>query len=1017
MTENFSLGYWIKRQRRAHDMTQEQLARLAGVATVTLRKIEADDRRPSLQLVQRLADIFRLDEDERERLLHVARADLAPDHLAVATQPIDTSSDASPLHTPPLPTGTVTFLFTDIEGSTRLWERHPHAMPATLKRHDAILQEAIGGHGGAIFSTGGDGFCAAFARATDALSAALMAQQALHSATWGETGPLQVRMALHTGVVVLGGDDYQGLALSRVARLLAAGHGGQILLSRATEQLVREHLPPDVTLRALGEHRLKDLTYPEHIVQLITPDLPADFPPLKTLTVQRTNLPIQPTPLIGRTQDVAAVLNRLQRTDVRLMTLTGPGGVGKTRLALQTTAELLDAFADGCWFVNLASTNDPVQVVSAIAQTLGVPETADTPPLDSLKAYLRDKQQLLLLDNFEQVADAAPLVAELLTSAPCLKVLVTSRAVLHLSGEHEYSVPPLMLPDSQHLLSADRLSQYAAVALFIDRAQAVKSDFAITNANAPAVAEICYRLDGLPLAIELAAVRLKQFGPEALLKRLEQRLPLLTGGPLDLPVRQQTIRNTIDWSYNLLEAGEQTLFARLGVFVGGCTLEAVAAVCQPETDLSLDVLDRLGSLVSQSLLREEIGPDGEPRFIMLETIREYALELLDASGTAGVLRQAHAGYYIRLAETVEQEILSGQEVWKHRLERDYDNVRAALSWALQTGAIDTAMRLSGAIWRFWEREHMREGRDWLEQTLSASAMSTTPISAAVLVKVLNGAGTLARNQGDYARAQILYTESLALSETLEDKQGIAWVLNALGTIQREQGNHVQAQALHEKSLAISQEIGNKRGIAWALDCLGMVAGEQDDHASAFELFSKSLELRRELGYTAGIANALLNLGSVALLQDEFDQAAALSEESLALQRALGDAGGVALSLFNLGTAVLHQGDVERSVMLFEEGLTLGQELGDVRTVAYCLEGLADTARMQEQPARAARLWGAARALRDANKIPLPPAERNQYEASVAAVRTSLDRATFESNWAVGRAMRLEQAVAYALGRE
>ena len=543
-----------------------------------------------------------------------------------------------------LPTGTVTFLFTDIEGSTTRWEQHREAMQAALARHDAILRQAIEAHGGQVFKTVGDAFYAVFATAPDALQAAITAQQTLQAEPWPEAlAPVLVRMALHTGAAEQREGDYFGPPLNRIARLLAAGHGGQILLSMATHGLIRDQRPPGVELRDLGEHRLKDLTMPEHIFQVVAPTLPSGFPPLKTLDVRPSNLPMQRSPLIGREREVAAVAALLRRDDVGLVTLLGPGGVGKTRLSLQVAVDLLDDFKDGVWFVNLAPITDPALVPSTIAQTLGVKEAGGEPLPETLKAYLREKRLLLLLDNFEQVVAAAPLVADLLASARHLKVLITSREVLHLYGEHEYPVPPLALPDLKHLPPLDYLSQYAAVALFIQRAQAIKPDFQVTNANAPAVAEICARLDGLPLAIELAAVRVRLFPPEALLGRLEHRLKALAGGARDLPARQQTLRGTIDWSYQLLDPAEQTLFARLGVFVGGCTLEAAEAVCNPDGALPLEVLDALTSLVDKSLLRQHGDRtstlDSEPRFGMFETVREYALERLAASGEENLVRR------------------------------------------------------------------------------------------------------------------------------------------------------------------------------------------------------------------------------------------------------------------------------------------------------------------------------------------------------------------------------------------
>jgi predicted ATPase/class 3 adenylate cyclase len=595
MDSTASFGYWLRRRRKALDLTQGELARQAGCATATIKKIEADERRPSRQLAERMADLLALAPDDRVAFLKAARAELASDQLDIATQPITTT--ATPASAALLPTGTVTFLFTDIEGSTRLWAQHPDGMRVALARHDTLLREAIEAHGGAVFKTIGDAFCAAFTTAADAVAAIVEAQRALAHESWETTGSLRVRAALHTGAAAQRDADYFGHTLSRVARLRDAGHGGQTLLSLATAELVRDHLPPNLELRDLGQHRLKDLTRPERIFQLVIPDLPADFPSLRALDPRRANLPVQPTDFIGREREVAEVCGLLRRDGVRLVTLTGPGGTGKTRLGIQVAAELLDEFSDGVAFVALAPISDPALAASAIAQALEVKESGGTPLIESLKAYLREKQLLLVLDNFEQIADAAPLVAELLAAATQLTVLVTSRERLHLSGEHEYAVPPLGLPPTtddrrpttgRWRPNLHTITQYEAVRLFIERAQAARADFAVTNDNAPAVAEICYRLDGLPLAIELAAARVKLFPPQALLTRLDNRLKLLTGGARDLPARQQTIRNTIDWSYNLLDAGEQTLFARLGVFVGGCTLEAAEAVC---SDFGLPILD------------------------------------------------------------------------------------------------------------------------------------------------------------------------------------------------------------------------------------------------------------------------------------------------------------------------------------------------------------------------------------------------------------------------------------------
>ena len=916
------------------------------------------------------------------------------------------------------PTGTVTFLFTDIEGSTRMWERSPQAMQAALARHDELLRRAIEEHGGYVFKTVGGAFCCAFPTAPDALEAALDTQRLLLKERWGKSGPLRVRMALHMGAAEERDGDYFGPPVNRVARLLSAAHGGQVLLSAATHEMVRDQLPAGMNLAVLGEHRLKDLFRPERVFQLVSSDLPSDFPPLRTLEAYRNNLPLQPTPLIGREKEISEVCDLVRGDETRLLTLTGPGGIGKTRLALQAAADLLDDFPDGTFFAPLATLTEAELLLPAVAETLGVRETGEQPLEERLKDYLSERRLLLLLDNFEQVLGAAPAVTELLAGAPGLKVLATSRTPLGLYGEHEYAVPPLSLPDVRHLPDIAALSQYEAVSLFIERAQAAKAEFEVTSESAPAVAEICVRLDGLPLAIELAAARIKMLPPRAMLQRLSSRLKLLTGGARDLPERQRTLRATIEWSHALLDEGEQLLFGRLAVFSGGRTLEAIEAICDTKGDLPMDAFEGISSLLDKSLLRQDEGPNGEPRFVMLETVHEFAREKLGQSAEAEEIKRVHAQYFLTLAEEAYPELKGPDQLeWLERLEAEHDNMRAALSWASERKEVELALRLGGALSWFWSlRGYHSEGRRWLEEALAINGRGS-PESRAM---ALAGVGALASQQGDYDRAQEACEEGLELlahEEAREASEAKRCLLACLGWMAREREDYRRATQLYEESVALSREMSDTWWLASTLSDLAVVSHDQGDYERATELYEESMDLFREEGDKQSLAFCLNNLAMLVYSQGDLGRAAQLTEESVALLRELGTRGAVSMGLYNLGWMALLQDELGRAADLYTESLSLSWESGLNPLVQNALEGLACVAGAKGEAERAARLWGAAQALHEAKGIPRDTDFLVEADARISAVRSGMGEEVWEEAWHKGQTMSLDEAVSYALEEE
>jgi predicted ATPase/class 3 adenylate cyclase len=867
-----------------------------------------------------------------------------------------------------LPTGTVTFFFSDIEGSTRLIQQLGERYPDVLLAHHAIQREALAANGGHELRTEGDSFFIVFDSALEACAGAADVQRRLQEHAWPDGAAVQVRIGLHTGEATLVGNEYLGLDVHRAARVASAGHGGQVLISETTRALVDHALPPGLALKDLGVHRLKDLARPERLYQLTIPGLRADFPPLKTLEATPNNLPMQLTSFVGRDDQVREAKQLLARS--RLVTLTGPGGTGKTRLSLQIAASVLDQFPDGVYFVPLSAIYDPELVPSAIAQALAISTTGRQRPIDALIDHLREKRTLLILDNFEQVLEAAPVARHLLEGSGGLRVLVSSRTVLRVSGEQEFLVPPLGLPDLKALPGLAALSQFEAVRLFIERAVAVKPDFEATNENAPAIAGICERVDGLPLAIELAAARVKLFSPPALLSRLEKSLSALGSGARDAPARQQTLRGAILWSYDMLDAGGRRLLGRCSVFARGGSLDQLEPVCGPPEDVGGEVVDALDQLADQSLLRRLPDFD-EPRFLMLQTIRDFAMERLDESEEARLIRDRHVEAFIALAQEAEPHLFGpNRREWLDRLEIDHDNFRAALDWCLESGDAREAMRLSGVFWRFWQmRGHIHEGR-------------------ARMLKVLG------------------------MPRSHEFLQERALALEAAGGLAYWQADMEVAQGFYDECLELTRQVGDQRAIANAIynDAFPMVIS-RTTVPRARELLTEALALYRELGDDGGAARTLWGLGNASYFDKDYTVAKPALEEAQAISRRLDDRFNLAWSTHTLGLVAVNTGDILAAKKHFLEALNLFIEAQDVSGITLQLDNLSVIARREGDAVRATRLAAAAVSQQRATGTGLGGLLSNQEGRTG---REGLSEADAARAWAEGQALTLDQAVAYAI---
>ena len=860
---------------------------------------------------------------------------------------------------PELPTGTVTFLFTDIEGSTRLLQELGDRYSAVRDEHAAIIREAIADAGGVEVSTEGDSFFVAFANPVRAVEAAVAIQRGLDARNRTSEPPVKVRMGLHSGEGRLGGDNYVGIDVNRAARIEAAAHGGQIIVSEATRTLVERSLPEGVSVRDLGEHRLKDIERPEHLFDLAIQGLPSDFPPPTTLDARPNNLPAELTSFVGRDDEIREVIDLLDST--RCLTLTGPGGTGKTRLSLRVAAEVLLRFRDGVFFVDLSSVVDPSVVPSAIAQTLRVQEVPGRPIVDVLKDHLRDSEILLVVDNFEQVTAAAPLVEELLAAAPKLKVLATSREVLAVTGEHEYVVPPLDPPDPERLPDLATLRRIDAVRLFSERATAASPRFRVTEENAPAVAAITARLDGLPLAIELAATRTKVLTPQQILPRLDQRLSILTSGSRTVPERQRTLRDAIAWSHDLLEEPEQRLFARLSVFTGGWDLAAAEAVCVAE-ELGLDTLDGLTSLVDKSLVRR-IDPNGRgARFSMLETIREFGLEQLAERDDLDLTRRRHAGHFLDLAVEAEPHLIGeDQAEWLDRCDLEHPNIRAALRWAVDEDEAERAQAAAGALWRFWQqRGHLDEGGRWLDQVL---AMPSGRQSSAARAKALVGAGGIAWWRQDRDAAGRFYDEAVAVERRLDDPAGLAEALYNLSFVAAGEST-ASAVALLEESLDLFRRVDDERGVAQVQSMLVI----PDAEAGRWEAVLRRLEEGRAIWQRVGdrlhLAFDLVWLAFAHGRLGRQAEARAAALEALGLFKEADNQTGIGITFVDLAFLALWEGRHEDALRLAGVFDTLRERIGGPPGgFAGLLEGdPAEQARAHLPEDVADRAWAEGRAM-------------------------------------------------------
>ncbi|HLK58659.1 MAG TPA: tetratricopeptide repeat protein [Chthonomonadaceae bacterium] len=878
---------------------------------------------------------------------------------------------------PTLPTGTVTLLFTDIAGSTQLWQDYPETMPVALARHNALMRAAIEGSAGYVVKTVGDAFMAVFPTALDGVQAAMQAQIALSAEPWPVDTPIYVRMALHTGVCDERENDYFGHEVNRTARILGVAHPQQVVLSQTVADLIASQLPESVMLLDLGPHLLKDLRTPEHLWQLCHPKLPSTFPPLASVNHWPNNLPVQLTSFIGRAAEIQEVKALLARS--RNLTILGAGGSGKTRLALQTAVEVVQDYPDGVWFVELASVSDPSLVPQTVAMLFGLRPDPGRSLTQSLSNYFASRTLLLLLDNCEHLIEAcARLTDTLLKACPKLRILTTSRERLAIPAEQMWRIPTLSLPPPQSALLPDNTEHGSAdwgdaLTLFVERARLQRPDFELTEQNITLAVEICRQLEGIPLAIELAAARIRVLSIEQVCERLKDRFKLLTGGSRTGQSRHQTLRATLDWSFDLLDARERALFARLSVFAGGWTLEACERICAGEEIEEWDILDLLTALVDKSLVMAE-ERNGAERYHLLETVRQYAQEKLS---DADLYERKHRDYFLNLAENARKQISgpTGPDILS-LLETEHDNLRKAMDFSLQAeDGAEEGLRLPVALHLFWQiRGYITEGQERLERALAHPQAHRHILSRAD-------------------------------------------ALCAIGHSALDQSNIPTARQSCNESLALYRSLGDKKGIGWALSVMGQVALAEGDVAAARACYEESLPLLREVGDAWRITSNLTFLGTVFHVMGDLDQARACFEEGLALALEIGDGQSYGFNLSNLADVLVKQGDYAQAFAHYSEVLHIAIRLKHRMATAHLLQAFGDVAVGRKQFQRAARLYGASSALHAQLGSQMLPFARPAYEQRMAILHAALSPDTFQEEWSAGEALTFEQATEFALHTE